>query len=307
MTKIPVILDTDIGTDIDDTWALAMLLNCPELDPWLILTASGDTVYRAHLTAKFLQVAQRTDIPIGIGVGEPEGCLRFQRPWLDGFDVAAYTGCIHNNGIAAMIDLIMASPQPVTIISIAAATNIALALQQKPEIAQRCRFIGMHGSIHLGYGGTTGAVAEANVIGDVNALRSVFAALWLEKMITPLDTCGLVVLNGDLYQTIYHSQNPVLQALIENYRIWAGLVTWSWGASESVDQHSSVLFDTVAVYMAYSQALLEMETVSVRITDDGMTVLDPSGYELRAALRWKDLNAFNRHLVERLQLFEKQG
>jgi len=30
-TKIPVILDTDIGSDIDDTWALAMLLESPEL------------------------------------------------------------------------------------------------------------------------------------------------------------------------------------------------------------------------------------------------------------------------------------
>ncbi|MEI6563560.1 MAG: hypothetical protein WCO42_04540 [bacterium] len=32
---IPVILDTDIGTDIDDTWALAMLLRCPDM-PLLI-------------------------------------------------------------------------------------------------------------------------------------------------------------------------------------------------------------------------------------------------------------------------------
>jgi len=30
--KIPVILDTDIGEDIDDTWALGLLLKCPEFD-----------------------------------------------------------------------------------------------------------------------------------------------------------------------------------------------------------------------------------------------------------------------------------
>lgn len=80
MNKIPVILDTDIGTDIDDTWALAMLLNCPELEPRLINTVSGDTPYRAHLTAKFLQAAGRTDIPIGIGIGNPAGSLNFQAP-----------------------------------------------------------------------------------------------------------------------------------------------------------------------------------------------------------------------------------
>mgnify|MGYP000933625237 CR=1 FL=1 len=102
---IPVILDTDIGTDIDDTWALAMLLNCPELDPRLITTVSGDTTYRAHLAAKFLQVAGRADIPIGIGIGHPEGSLNFQQPWLDGFDLDSYPGTIYQDGIQAMLDV----------------------------------------------------------------------------------------------------------------------------------------------------------------------------------------------------------
>ena len=66
--KIPVILDTDIGTDIDDTWALAFLLKCPELDVKLITTASGDTFERAKIVAKILEIAGRTDIPIGLGL-----------------------------------------------------------------------------------------------------------------------------------------------------------------------------------------------------------------------------------------------
>ncbi len=65
---IPVILDTDIGTDIDDTWALALLLRCPELDPKLILMETGDSTYRAKITAKLLAKAGRTAIPIGLGV-----------------------------------------------------------------------------------------------------------------------------------------------------------------------------------------------------------------------------------------------
>ena len=40
-----VVLDTDIGGDIDDTWALAMLLGCPELDLRLVVSATGDTTY----------------------------------------------------------------------------------------------------------------------------------------------------------------------------------------------------------------------------------------------------------------------
>jgi inosine-uridine nucleoside N-ribohydrolase len=51
---IPVILDTDIGGDIDDTWALAMLLKSPELDLKLVVTDTGNTTYRAGVAAKLL-------------------------------------------------------------------------------------------------------------------------------------------------------------------------------------------------------------------------------------------------------------
>lgn len=299
MSKIPVILDTDIGTDIDDTWALAMLLNCPELDPRLIVTTSGDTLYRAHLTAKFLQVAGRTEIPIAAGLNDPHGGMKFQAPWLEGFNVAAYPGQIRQDGAQAMVELIMASPEPVTVISIGVATNVARALELEPRIAARSRFVGMHGSIHLGYGGQPGAVPEANVRYDVPALRQVFAAPWLEKVITPLDTCGLVVLAGARYQQVYHSPNPVLQALIENYKIWAKLVTWM--TVDFVETQSSTLFDTVAVYLAYRCDLLEMERIRLRITDDGLTLPDPEGDEVLAALRWRDLDAFYDHLLERLK------
>lgn len=296
--KTPTILDTDIGTDIDDTWALAMLLNCPELDPRLIVTVNGDTVYRAHLAAKFLQVAGRTEIPIGIGLGNPEGTLKFQQPWLEGYEVSAYPGVIHENGVQAMIETILASPAPVTVISIGASTNVARALELEPHIAARCRFVGMHGSIHLGYGGAPGAVPEANVISDVPALRKVFAAPWLEKIITPLDTCGLVVLDGDRYQKVFHSPNPMLKALIQNYQIWAKLVTWM--TVDFTEVKSSTLFDTVAIYLAYSQDLLEMEPLSLRITDNGLTLPDPDGDQVLAALHWRSLDAFYDHLVERL-------
>lgn len=298
MSKIPVILDTDIGTDIDDTWALAMLLNCPELDPRLITTVSGDTTYRAHLAAKFLQTAGRADIPIGVGLGNPEGSLNFQQPWLEGFDVSAYPGVLYPDGVQAMLQVIADSPQPVTIISIGVATNIACALEIEPRIAARCRLVGMYGSIYTGYGGAPGAVPESNVRYDIEALRKVFAAPWLEKVITPLDTCGLVVLDGLRYQRVLHSPKPVLRALIENYRIWATLVTWMKVDYDEI--RSSTLFDTVAVYLAYSQDLLEMESMRLRVTDDGLTIPDPTGDEVLVALRWRNLSGFCDHLVERL-------
>ena len=298
MDKIPVILDTDIGTDIDDTWALAMLLNCPELDLRLITTVSGDTDYRAHLAAKFLQTADRTDIPIGIGLGNPEGSLNFQAEWLAGFDPIAYPGVIQPDGVNTLLEIVSKAEEPVTIISIGPATNIANALEKAPHIAKKCHFVGMYGSIYYGYNSTVGAELEANVQQDVPSFRRVLSAAWEKIIITPLDTCGRVMLEGSRYQQLFCSEDPILKALIENYRIWSKRVTWM--DVDYQETRSSILFDTVAVYLAYSHDLVEITSMNLRVTDNGITVPDPMGEKVMVALNWRNLENFLDHLVERL-------
>src|SRR6516162_8277625 len=64
----PVILTTDIGDDIDDTWALGLLLKSPELDLKLVLGDYGKNQYRAKVLAKFLETAGRTDVAVGVGL-----------------------------------------------------------------------------------------------------------------------------------------------------------------------------------------------------------------------------------------------
>lgn len=297
MKKIPVILDTDIGTDIDDTWALVMLLNSPELDVKLITTVSGDTYYRAKIVAKFLEIAERTDIPIGIGMGNPKDSLNFQEPWIKDFDLDRYKGKLYD-GVDAIVDTIKNSKEPVTIISIGIATNIAKALEISPDIVKKSRFVGMHGSIYKGYGGKEGRDPEANVRYDVPSIRKVFSSNFLDKIITPLDTCGIVKLEGERYEKILKSQKPMVRAIIENYRIWAKLVTWMKVDYE--DFCSTTLFDTVAIYLAYSQDFLEIESIRLKVTDDGLTIPSNNGDEIRVALRWKNLNAFLDHLVDRI-------
>ena len=51
---VPVILDTDIGSDLDDTWALAMALKSPEIDLKLVTVTEFDVEYQAKLAAKML-------------------------------------------------------------------------------------------------------------------------------------------------------------------------------------------------------------------------------------------------------------
>ncbi len=295
--RIPVILDTDIGNDIDDTWALAMMLKSPELDVKLVVSDSGNDVYRARIIAKMLQVAKRTDVPVGIGC-KPDDKPGRQSKWVGDYTLDDYPGTIHKDGVGAMIEQIRQSPDPVTLVAIGPVPNVAEMLRRAPDVAARCRFVGMHGSVRRGYGNSLKPVPEYNVRADPKALQEVFAAPW-DITITPLDTCGIVHLTGEKFRKVYQCPDPLVQALMANYRVWLAARNKN-GKLDAPPQRSSTLFDTVAVYLGFSEALLKMEELPIRVTDEGMTVIDPQGHLAHCATAWKDLGAFEDELVRRL-------
>jgi inosine-uridine nucleoside N-ribohydrolase len=289
--RIPVILDTDIGDDIDDTWALGLLLQSPELDPKLVVGDHGKAQYRARLIAKFLEVAGRTNIPVGVGLQVNLTGEGPQADWVKDYDLSRYPGQVYADGVQAIIDTIMGSAQPVTLIAIGPVPNIAAALEREPRIAERARFVGMHGSVRRGYGGSPSLSPEYNVRSDVAACQTVFAAPW-NMTITPLDTCGIVDLQGDQYRAVREAQSAIATAVMENYRLWD---PWAW------ETRSSILYDTVAIYLGFSDALLKVENLNIRVTDEGYTAIDPAGRPVTVATEWKDLERFRQLIVERLR------
>ena len=292
--RIPVILDTDIGGDIDDTWALAMLLKSPELRPLLVVSDRGNTVYRARIIARLLTLAGRTDIPVGIGVRESQG-EGAQAAWVDDYQIADYPGTIRQDGVDAIIQTIMDAAEPVTLICIGPVPNIAEALRREPGIAPRARFVGMHGSVFRGYNGSTEVSAEWNVRADPESCRTVFTAPWKDMTITPVDTCGVVRLAGERYRRVRDCREPLTAAVIENYRLWA-----KHHSAHDPETQSSVLFDTVAVYLAFSTERLTMRRMGIRVTDDGLTVPDTQAPQMNVAVEWTDLAGYYDFLAGRM-------
>ncbi len=295
-TRIPVILDTDIGDDIgddiDDTWALAMLLKSPEIDLKLVVTDYGNTTFRAKIAAKLLQIAGRTDVGVGIGVPGGDG-VGPQGPWVDGYDLDAYSGAVHQDGVGALIEAIMSAPEPITLACIGPMPNIGVALRREPRLAEHARFVGMYGSVRKGYGGAAEPSAEWNVRADVASCRAAFTAPW-DVTITPLDTCGIVTLSGEKYAAVRDCRDPVVRALMDNYRIWCR------GRDDDPEVASSTLFDTVAAYLAFTDELVTIERLGIRVGDDGMTLVDDEAKRIDCAMEWKDLAAFEDLLVARL-------
>jgi inosine-uridine nucleoside N-ribohydrolase len=147
--------------------------------------------------------------------------------------------------------------------------------------------------VRKGYdGGPVGP--EYNVKENVTAAGKALLAPWGKTVITPLDTCGLVRLKGARFEALKKNGDNLIAALLENYRIWA--------EKESVEEltESSVLFDTVAVYLTLPgpKPHIEMEQLRINVTSDGMTAVDPSGAKMSVATTWKDLDAYEDFLVE---------
>ena len=301
--RIPIIVDTDIGGDIDDAWALALLLRSPEFDIRLISTAVGDTVARAKITAKMLEAAGRTDIPIAIGLREINmDC--YCRSWADDYDLAVYPGAIYDGdgAIKAIVDAVNDCEEQMTVLALAPLSNIAAALDMCPGIAERSRLVGMLGSVYRGYNGVNTPSKECNIVKNIPAAQKVFNSVW-DMTITPLDTCGLVKLRGDKYKAVRESDSPLVKSLIENYDVWLkrpGFATHPYAPLSDIDIQSSTLFDTVAVYLAMKEDLFEMRSLPVTVSDDGYTVVQNGAKMIDCAVGWKYLPLFENFLVERL-------
>jgi inosine-uridine nucleoside N-ribohydrolase len=291
-SRVSLILDTDIGGDIDDTWALAMLLGCPRVDLKLIVTGFDNTPEKTRLAAKILDQAGRTDVPIGTGI--KTSALRLnQSDWVQGYDLAAYPGVIHEDGVQAMIDMLKAAPEPMTLMCIGPMTNIAEALRREPNLASHVRrLVVMAGSIYQGYAGKPRPEPECNVICDVPAFRAVLAEPW-EITMTPTDGCGTLILRDERFAAVSGSQAPLARIVTENYDAWAMRADYPRDSS-------SVLFDTAAAYLVFDESFCEMKTLHISVHDDGMTVPDDNGRAVRCHLDWKSRDAFEQLLVQAL-------
>ena len=124
-----------------------------------------------------------------------------------------------------MIDLIRASEESITLIAVGPAPNLKTALEKAPDIAEKVRFVGMYGSVRVGYDGSPEPTPEWNVRADVDAVRAILAAPW-QITLTPLDTCGLVKITGDRYAAFRESTDPLARAVLENYRLWLPQIDW---------------------------------------------------------------------------------
>ena len=287
----PVILDTDIGTDIDDAYALAALIHRPELELLGVTTVSSDAGARARLAAKLLQVAggKWAKVPVYAGISTPTQYMK-QVEWAAGFTSPS----LHESGaIEFMRREINARPGQVTVIAVGELTNVAALLEADPGIAKKLRAISlMGGSIYRGYTGGSKPEPEWNIKSNAKAAQTVFES-GVPLLVAPLDSTADLKLTPEMRVDIFARGVPLNDALAALNSIWRHTNTWKG--------ENPTLFDVLAVELVAPRRPYELTALHIDVAADGLTApRSGAAPNAQVALR-VDAAAFMAEFVARLE------
>ena len=101
-TKTQVFIDTDIGSDFDDSVAIAFALKSPTMEVRFILTATGDVTARTKVAAKYLELAELDYVPLGVGLPDKPSAAVTLATWAQDYDLKDYKGGVFLNGTDEM-------------------------------------------------------------------------------------------------------------------------------------------------------------------------------------------------------------
>jgi len=254
-------VDTDIGDDIDDAFALGLILRSPELKVVGISTAFGDTETRARLVDRFLQGAGVTGIPVFAGVRTETDNPMTQRTYAEHFPARK-----HGDGVAAMLEAIRTHPGEITLIGLGPLFNVGTAIDRDAGTFRKLkRVVMMGGSIERGYDGQKGerrpAEPEWNIDRDPKDAGKLLAS-GVPVLMAPLDSTQ-IPLQAAQRDALFGAGNALTDQLTLLYFQW---MARSWNHSPT-----PTLFDPMATAYVFRPELCPMTPMRIEVDAKGMT------------------------------------
>ena len=282
-----IIIDTDIGDDIDDAFAVALALQSPELHILGISTTFGDTELRAKLADRLLGEAGRGDISVAVGRPTLAKNGFTQRRYAEGGNFARPT---HPKAIELILDQIRSNPGQITLVAIGPLVNVGELINQDAETFRKLkRVVLMGGSIYrrygdLGYAPPRGPEPEWNIKNDIPAAQGLFAS-GVPIFMMPLDSTQLK-LDEVKRPLIFQAGTPLTDALTLLYHEWG--------------QQTPTLFDVMTVAYILNPTLCSVTPMHIMVDDQGVTHPGPGTPNAQVCLD-SDPEAFFRFLIPRIK------
>ncbi|MGO9088350.1 MAG: nucleoside hydrolase [Candidatus Sulfotelmatobacter sp.] len=266
-----VIIDTDIGDDVDDAFALALAVRSPELQILGVTTTFGDTETRAKLVDRFLGEVGRADIPVLAGKATETKNPMSQRRYAEGGHSAKGS---HGDAADFLLDQIRKHPGEITLIGIGPLMNVGAAIDRDAATFRKLkRVVIMGGSIRRGYGdlGYTAPVPpmpEWNILNDVASAQKLFAA-GVPLYVMPLDSTQLKL--DEVKRAFLFSQGTaVTDQLAVLYHLWG--------------QETPTLFDPMTVAFVLRPELCPVKGMHIRVDEKGFTREEPGPQNAQVCL-----------------------
>ena len=216
-----IIIDTDIGDDVDDAFAVALALRSPELQILGISTTFGDTELRAKLVDRLLGEAGRQDIPVAAGTPTSFKSDFTQRHYAEGGHFAKAS---HPNSTDFILDQIRRNPSQITLVAIGPLVNIGALIDKDADTFRKLRrVVLMGGSVYrrygdMGYAPPRGPEPEWNIKNDIPSAQKLFAS-GVPIFMMPLDSTQLK-LDEVKRPLIFQAGTPLTDALTILYYQW---------------------------------------------------------------------------------------
>lgn len=280
-----IIIDSDIGDDIDDAFAVALALKSPELQILGITTEFGDTETRAKLVDRMLGEAGRQDIPVAVGIHTDAKTSFGQRPYANGGHFARSS---HPAAVDFILEQIRKYPGEITLVTIGPLPNVGAIIDRDPQTFKKLkRVVSMGGSIDRGYGDPyappTPAQPEWNILNDVASAKKLFAA-GVPVYLMPLDSTQLK-LDEVKREYLFRQGTPLTDALVILYHQWG--------------QQTPTLFDPMTIAFIDDPKLCPVEPMHIEVDAKG-TTLRGSGPPNAQVCLHSDPEAFFRFYLGRV-------
>ena len=271
----PLIIDTDLGADIDDAWALLYLLR-KKAPISLIHVTDRNTPEKAALVAKILQIANRTDIPISVGRATSENptCLQ---DWLHDFNLSTYPGQIINNGLLALHNAL--HKQSADLLCLSPASSVAAIIKQNVDISS-IRLTAMGGSIQKGFDGNPQPCVEWNVKQDINSFKTMLNANWQSITLVPLDACTGAIIADQNFASLTHSSAWPAVTIMSAYQ------NWQSRHNHLALNKSSTLFDVVAADVWLHTPQGHTQELKLAVNNNGMIENTPQGQPIKCYMSY---------------------
>ncbi len=265
-----IIIDTDIGDDVDDAFALALAVRSAELQILGVTTTFGDTEARAKIVDRFLGEVGRAEIPVMAGKAMATKNPMSQRRYGE----SHFAKASHGDAVEFLLEQIRKYPGEITLIAIGPLMNVGAAIDKDAATFRKLRrVVLMGGSIRRGYGdlGYTAPVAampEWNILNDVASAQKLFAA-GVPLFVMPLDSTQLKM--DEVKRAFLFSQGAaVTDQLTLLYHLWG--------------QETPTLFDPMTIVFVLRPDLCPVQGMHIRVDEKGFTREEPGAANAKVCL-----------------------